>query len=83
MYKTHDNNDNFKKRKMITNVKNNLIPHYMKFWRHVNLAIFRKFWYKSYLIFAISWIETLAKYGIQNFYMKIEHLCEKNNHKRQ
>ena len=54
MYKTHDNNDNFKKRKMITNVKNNLIPHYMKFWRHVNLAIFRKFWYKSYLIFAIS-----------------------------
>ena len=54
MYKTHDNNDNFKKRKMITNVKNNLIPHYMKFWPHVNLAIFRKFWYKSYLIFAIS-----------------------------
>jgi len=61
MYKTHDNNNNLKKRKKITNVKNNLIPHYTKFWRQVNLAIFREFWYKSYLIFAISRTKTLAK----------------------
>ena len=34
------------------------LPYYMKFWRHFNLAIFRKFWNISHLIFAISRIET-------------------------
>lgn len=49
----------------------------MKLWRHVNLAIlknpynlaiFRKFWNTSHLVFAISRTETLVNKGIQNFY---------------
>ena len=46
----------------------------MKFWRHVNLAIFEKnpyvtkFWNISHLIFVIPQTETLVNWGIQNFY---------------
>ena len=56
------------------------IPHYMKFWRHVNLAnlknrylaalylaIFRKFWNTSHLVFVISQTETLANKGLQRY----------------
>ena len=51
------------------------VPYYMKFWRNVNLAIFRKFWNTSHLTFAISPTDTLADYI--TFTTTIEHLCDK------
>ena len=60
-----------------------LLPYYMKFWRHVNLAIlknpdlaiFRKFWNIRHLIFAISQSETFwrIKEVFKTFATTIEH----------